>query len=157
MPMPVRTGAFRGRSLMLWYDLSPVAHCSKNGQNAAPPRIMPSGSANGMSTLSESVYPRKFISQAGIIRSEPSRIPMYQSGCDADEICTGLYGPYSQIGLICANVESSAVPAKMKKNHAPPLATKYGKNGWAVTFCSVSPLAGIWVCFWWNVKHRWAE
>src|SRR6266849_6935364 len=134
MPIPVRTGAFRGRSLMWWNDLSPVAHCSKNGQNAAPPRIRVSGNANGMSTLSESVCPRKLISQAGIIRSEPSRMPIYQSGWDADEICIGLYGPYSQIGLIWANVASSTSAAKMKKNHAPPLATKYGKNGWPVTF-----------------------
>ena len=51
MPVAVRIGAFRGRSLMLWNDLSPVAHCSKNGQNAAPAKMMPSGSANGMSTL----------------------------------------------------------------------------------------------------------
>jgi len=90
MPMAVRTGAFRGRSLTWWYDLSPVAHCSNHGQNAAPPRIMVSGSANGMSTLSDSVCPRKLISQAGMTRSEPSRMPMYQSGWDADEMATGV-------------------------------------------------------------------
>ena len=44
----------------------------------------------------------------------------------------------------------------MKKNHAPPLARKYGKNGWPTTFFSVFPLAGIWVCFWWNMMNRWA-
>ena len=76
MPTPVRTGAFRGRSLMLWYDLSPVAHCSKNGQNAAPPSTTVSGTTNGMSTLMLRVCPRRLISQAGIIRSEPSRMPM---------------------------------------------------------------------------------
>ena len=76
MPMPVRTGAFLGRSLTWWYALSPVAHRSKNGQNAAPPRMMPRGSANGMSTLNVTVCPRKFHSQAGMTRSEPSRMPM---------------------------------------------------------------------------------
>ena len=76
MPTPVRTGAFRGRSLMLWNDLSPVAHCSKKGQSAAPPSTIVSGSANGIATLSDSVCPRKLISQAGIMRSEPSRMPM---------------------------------------------------------------------------------
>jgi hypothetical protein len=76
MPMPVRTGAFLGRSLMWWYDLSPVAHRSKNGQSAAPPKMMVSGTANGMSTLNVTVCPRKFHSQAGMTRSEPSRMPM---------------------------------------------------------------------------------
>src|SRR6516225_352594 len=122
MPTPVRTGAFRGRSLMWWYDLSPVAHCSKNGQSVAPPRMTVSGTANGMSTLSESVCPRKLISQAGIIRSAPSRMPMYQSGWEADEIATGVYGPYSQMGLIVAKAESSATAAKMKKNQELVLA-----------------------------------
>src|SRR3974390_2908867 len=116
MPVAVRMGAFLGRSLTLCHDLSPVAHRSKNGQNAAPPRITVSGTMNGMSTLSDSVCPRKFHSQAGIMRSEPSRMPMYQSGCEADEIATGVYGPYSQIGLIVANVASTAHAPKMKKN-----------------------------------------
>jgi len=69
-------GAFRGRSLTLWKDLSPVAHCSKNGQSAAPPSTMVNGSANGMSTLIVRVWPRKLISQDGMMRSEPSSRPM---------------------------------------------------------------------------------
>src|SRR5579863_3869590 len=156
MPTPVRTGAFLGRSLTLCQDLSPVAHCSKNGQNVAPPRMIVNGSANGISTLSESVCPRRLYSQAGIMRSAPSKMPMYQSGWEADEMATGVYGPYSQIGLIWANVARKAHAPKMKKNHAPPLAMKYGKNGWPVTFCSVFPLAGIWVCFWWTMMNRCA-
>src|ERR1700677_4088076 len=100
MPTPVRTGALRGRSLMLWMLLSPVAHCSKNGHSAAPVKMIPKGRANGMSTDIDSVCPRKLISQAGIMRSEPSRMPIYQSGCDAEEIASGVYGPYSQTGLI---------------------------------------------------------
>ena len=74
--MPVRMGAFRGRSLMLWKDLSPVAHCSKNGHSPAPVKMMPNGIAAGMSTLKLIVCPRKFHSQAGITRSAPSRMPM---------------------------------------------------------------------------------
>ncbi len=44
----------------------------------------------------------------------------------------------------------------MKKNHAWPLSRKYGKNGWPTTFFSVFPLAGICVCFWWNMMNRCA-
>ena len=44
----------------------------------------------------------------------------------------------------------------MKKNQAPPLAMKYGKNGWPTTFFSVRPRPGIWVCFWWTMMNRWA-
>ena len=69
----------------------------------------------------------------------------------------GLYGPYSQIGLICANVDSSASTAKMKKKNAPVLAMKYGYIGAPTTFALVRPLPGIWVCFWWNMKNRCAE
>src|SRR5215831_15904165 len=122
--------------------LSPVAHRSKNGHSAAPVKMIPSGSANGMSTDSDSVCPRKLISQEGMMRSEPSRMPMYQSGWDAEEIASGVYGPYSQIGLICANVESTTRTPKMKKNHACPLSRKYGQNGCPTTFFSVFPRPG---------------
>ena len=56
-------------------------------------------------------------------------------------MATGEYGPYSQIGLIWANVASRTSAPKMKKNQAPPLAMKYGKNGCPFTFFSVFPLA----------------
>ena len=47
------------------------------------------------------VCPRKFHSMLGIMRSAPSRKPMYQSGWDPAVIWgVGVYGPYSQIGLI---------------------------------------------------------
>jgi hypothetical protein len=111
---------------MLWKAWSPVAHRSNHGHSAAPVKMRASGKANGMNTLSDRVCPRKLISQAGMMRSEPSRIPMYQSGWEADEIASGVYGPYSQIGLTWANVESSVSAAKMKKNQAWPLTRKYG-------------------------------
>src|ERR1700757_3644667 len=133
MPVAVRMGAFLSRSLILCQDRSPVAHFSKNGQNPAPVKMMPNGIAAGISALKLIVCQRKFHSQAGITRSAPSRMPRYQSGCEADEICTGLYGPYSQTGLIWAKVARTASAAKMKKNHAVPLAIKYGKKGWPTT------------------------
>src|SRR5215469_1668836 len=107
-------------------ELSLVTQRSKNGQITAPPRMIPRGRAKGMSTDSVSVCPRKLTSHEGMIRSAPSRIPRYQSGCEADEIANGEYGPYSQTGLICANVASSVSAAKMKRNQAVPLRTKYG-------------------------------
>ena len=119
--------------------MSPVAHRSKNGHSAAPPKITPSGTMNGMSTLRVTVCPRKFSSQGGMMRSAPSKMPRYQSGWDAEEIASGVYGPYSQTGLICANVDSATRAPKMKKNHAWPLSRKYGQNGWPTTFRSVFP------------------
>ena len=71
-------------------------------------------------------------------------------------MATGTYGPYSQTGLIWAKVASRTSAPKMKKNHAPPLARKYGKNGWPTTFFSVLPRPGIWVCFWCTMMNRCA-
>ena len=81
---------------------------------------------------------------------------MYQSGWEAEEIASGVYGPYSQTGLICANVDSTTSAPKMKKNQAWPLSMKYGQNGCPTTFFSVFPCAGICVCFWWNMMNRCA-
>src|SRR5580693_2290843 len=105
--------------------------------------MIPRGSANGISTDMDSVCPRKLISQAGMTRRAPSRMPRYQSGWLAEEIASGEYGPYSQIGLICANVARTDSTPKMKKNHAVPLSRKYGQNGCPCTFCSLLPSAGI--------------
>ena len=65
---------------------------------------------------------------------------MYQSGWEAEEIASGVYGPYSQTGLIWANVASMTSAPKMKKNQAWPLSMKYGQNGCPTTFFSVFPL-----------------
>ena len=72
---------------------------------------------------------------------------MYQSGCEPAEMPVGLYGPYIQMGLICAKVDSSVVTPKMKKNQAPVFAMKYGYICWPTTFLSVARLPGICVCF----------
>ena len=71
-------------------------------------------------------------------------------------MATGLYGPYSQIGLICANAPARARTPKMKKKNAPVLAMKYGYIGWPTTFWLVRPLPGIWVCFWNTMMNRCA-
>jgi len=54
-------------------------------------------------------------------------------------MASGVYGPYSHTGLICAKVASTTRAPKMKKNHAWPLSRKYGQNGWPTTFFSVRP------------------
>src|ERR1022692_27689 len=81
---------------------------------------------------------------------------MEKSGWEPAEIASGLYGPYSQIGLVWAKVDASARAAKIKKKNAPVLAMKYGYIGAPTTFVSVRPLPGIWVCFWWNMMNMWA-
>lgn len=47
----------------------------------------------------------------GMIRNAPSRKPTYQSGWEPVDTAAGWYGPYSQIGLICANVASAVSTA----------------------------------------------
>ena len=66
--------------------------------------------------------PETLISQSGIIRSAPSRKPMYQSGWEPAVTSDGSYGPYSQIGLIWAMPPSSAQTPKTRKKKPPALA-----------------------------------
>ena len=155
--MPVRMGAFRGRSLMLWNDLSPVAHCSKNGHIAAPPRTMVERHRERDEHAERERMPEE-VDLPG--RHHPQR---------------ALQDAHVEVGLrrgrdrhrrvrpvqpdrvdLRRTWRAATSAAKMKKNQAPPLARKYGKNGWPTTFFSVFPLAGIWVCFWWNMMNRCA-
>src|SRR4029077_13929449 len=101
----------------------------------------------GMNTLNGIVCPATFHSQAGMMRSAPSSNPMEKSGWAREVMPEGLYGPNSQMGFICANVDISASTAKMKRKNALVLAAKYGYAGAPTTFLSVRPLLGIWVCF----------
>ena len=55
-----------------------------------------------------SVCPHSRISHDGNSRVEPSRNIMYQSGCEPEDTCAGLYGPNSQTGLIWARPPSAA-------------------------------------------------
>ena len=53
------------------------------------------------------VWPQMYVSQLGMIRSAPSRKPMYQSGWEPAVIWEGLYGPNSHTGLIVTNAETA--------------------------------------------------
>ncbi len=72
---------------------------------------------------------------------------MYQSGWDADDTCAGLYGPQSQIGLICTSPARAAMAPKTTKNSPPDLAANVGNMRTPTTLCSVRPAPGNWVCF----------
>src|SRR3954469_13619097 len=84
----------------------------------------------------------KLMSHGGKSRVEPSRKPMYQSGWEADDTCAGLYGPHSQIGLICTRPPRAAHTPKTMKNRPPDLAANTGKNRLPTTLCSVRPGPG---------------
>ncbi len=66
--------------------------------------------------------PQKCDSKPGMIRTEPSSQPMYQSGWEPAVTSDGLYGPYSQTGLICSRAPISAVMPKTTKKKPPALA-----------------------------------
>ena len=112
------------------------------------------GSATaGMKTFHMIVCPPvtalpKFVSTPGISRSAPSRKPMYQSGCEPLLTFSGLYGPNSQIGLICATVASTASAAKTNRNSDVVFIMKTGNIGAPTSTCSRSFLPGHWVCPW---------
>jgi hypothetical protein len=72
---------------------------------------------------------------------------MYQSGWDAADTWAGLYGPHSQIGLICTTPASRAIAAKTTKNKPVDLAANVGNMRMPTTLCSVRPAPGNWVCF----------
>ena len=46
---------------------------------------------------------------------------MYQSGCEPEDTCAGLYGPNSQTGLICARPPSAAQHAEDDEEEAAGL------------------------------------
>ena len=71
--------------------------------------------------------------------------PIYQSGWELAESIAGLYGPYSQIGLIWAKVASVAVTPKTKKKSAPVLAMNTGYSGSPTSLFSRCFFPGHWV------------
>jgi len=65
-----------------------------------------------------------WVSQPGMIRSRPSAMPMYQSGCEPAVTSAGLYGPNRQTGLMVIRPPIRATrPNTMKKN--PPALAAY--------------------------------
>src|SRR3954447_26457461 len=79
----------------------------------------------------------KLMTHGGKSRVEPSRNPMYQSGCEAADTCAGLYGPHSQIGLICTRPPSRAQTPKTTHTRPVAFAAKVGKSRLPTTLCSV--------------------
>src|ERR1700759_1615251 len=94
-PSPVRTGTSRGRSSRLWYARSFVAQDSMFGYNAMSVNMIPGMITPGIRMFQLIVWLKMCVSQLGIMRSEPSRNRMYQSGWEPADTCAGLYGPYN--------------------------------------------------------------
>src|SRR4051794_19593031 len=139
-PSEVRTGTSRGRCNRLWMLLSRVIHfASMNGYSAATVNIAPGMITPGTRIIHGMVWPQILVSHAGIRRSEPSRKPRYQSGCEPADTWEGLYGPYSHTGLIWAMPPSSATTANTIMKKAPPLIEKYGTIRTPTTFWLVLP------------------
>ena len=68
------------------------------------------------------VCPRILDSQFGVRRTAPSSQPMYQSGCEPAVTCDGVYGPYSQTGLMVTSAEISTVMPNTTKKKPPAFA-----------------------------------
>src|SRR4029078_921386 len=83
----------------------------------------------GISRFQLIVMPQNVDSKPGKIRTAPFRQPMYQSGCDPAVTSAGLYGPYSQTGLICISAPISAVMPNTTKKKPPALAVYTGNSG----------------------------
>ena len=64
-----------------------------------------------------------------MMRTAPSTKPMYQSGCEPAVTSDGLYGPYSQIGLIWSVAPIRAVKPNTTKKKPPALAAYWGSSG----------------------------
>ena len=117
---------------------------------------MPGTTSEGISTLNDSVWPHRFHSQFGIMRREPSRKPIYQSGWEPALIWSGVYGPYAQIGLICTRPASRKTTPKITNMNPPALAVYTGSSGRPTTFSLVLPGPAHCVCFCTNTRIRCA-
>src|SRR3569623_3253574 len=120
-PRPVRTGTSRGRCNRLCDAVSLVIFASMNGYSAANVNRMPGRTPVGQNSGGR-VWPHNLISHDGNRRVEPSRNIMYQSGCEPDDTCAGLYGPNNHTGLICARPPSAAHTPKTMKKKPPAFA-----------------------------------
>ena len=87
---------------------------------------------------------------------DPSSQPTYQSGCEPALTTAGSYGPYSQIGLICANPPRNARTANTSMKKPVVLAPNTGKTRSPTTLLSVRPGPGNWVCFCTHRIAMWA-
>src|SRR4029078_1800937 len=100
-----------------------------NGYAKARPIRIVGSTTVGQKTAGTVYRPnRPWISHDGNRRVEPSSMAMYQSGCEPELTWAGLYGPNSQIGLICANPPSPARTPKTMKKNPPALAAQIGET-----------------------------
>ena len=72
---------------------------------------------------------------------------MYQSGWAPVDTALGVYGPYSQIGLICARPPSATRTPATRNNRPTERSAYVGHRREPTTLCSVRPGPGNWVCF----------
>ncbi|MFD3343724.1 topoisomerase C-terminal repeat-containing protein [Streptomyces anthocyanicus] len=93
------------------------------------------------------VWPATAVSNGGISRSEPSRNPTYQSGCEPVETMSGRYGPYVQIGLISATAASTTRTPKTMRNRPVEFVMNCGNSGLPTALRLVRPRPAHWVCF----------
>src|SRR4051812_35959247 len=100
----------------------------------------------GTTMFQLTVMPSRCDSTPGISRTAPSSQAMYQSGCEPAVTSAGLYGPYSQTGLICSSAPITASTPKTTKKNPPALAAYTGSRGNPTTFFSVLPGPGNCVC-----------
>ncbi len=118
----VRVGALRGRSSRWCSRLSRVTQPSRNGYSKMTSQSTRGTTSPGIITFQLTVKPHSEVSQFGMMRSAPSAMPMYQSGCEPAVTSAGLYGPYFQTGLIVISAPISVVTPKTMKKKPPALA-----------------------------------
>src|SRR5690625_680639 len=147
-PNAVRVGALRGRCSTWCSRWSPVIQRSTNGHAPRSANITPGNIAPGKSMFQLHVCPKNVDSQAGMIRNEPSRNPIYQSGCEPAVTSEGLYGPYCQTALTSNRALMTTMKPKTMKKNPPALAVYTGSSGYPTTLLLVRPGPCQCVCLW---------
>src|SRR5581483_240708 len=125
----VRVGALRGRCRMWCSRLSPVIHASRNGSTVRNIHAPVGSRMTGTRMFQDRVWPHRWVSQPGMMRSAPSGQPMYQSGCEPAVTLVGSYGPNFHTGLIDSSAPMMAVTPKTTKKKPPALAAYTGSIG----------------------------
>ncbi len=104
-----------------------------------------------------SVWPQSRISQDGNRRVEPSRNIMYQSGCEPDDTCAGLYGPEQPDRVDLGQAAERGADAEDDEEEAAGLGRVEREDPLAATRSPrVRPWPGNWVCFCRTTRARWA-
>ena len=98
--------------------------------------------------------PNARVSHGGNRRSEPSRNPMYQSGCEYDVAAAVLYGPYSQIALTWNSAPIAVITPAVRNSRPVDFMANVGHTRTPTTLRSVRPGPVNWVCFWRHTSAR---